>query len=69
VETLIHYPVPPHLQQAFAVLNMPEGALPLAEAMARELISLPIGPAMQSKDIEQVLEAICASLQAERSGS
>ena len=44
VGTVIHYPIPPHRQQAYAYLRIMTGALPTAEAMATEVLSLPIGP-------------------------
>jgi dTDP-4-amino-4,6-dideoxygalactose transaminase len=44
IETLIHYPIPPHLQQAYRTLGFREGAFPIAEALARTELSLPIGP-------------------------
>lgn len=46
IATLIHYPVPPHLQRAYAHLHMSEGDLPVTEAIHREVVSLPIGPHM-----------------------
>ncbi len=51
VGTLIHYPIPPHLQQAYAELALDAGSYPIAEAMAREVLSLPMGPHL---DIEQL---------------
>jgi dTDP-4-amino-4,6-dideoxygalactose transaminase len=44
VGTLIHYPTPPHLQQAYAGMGLRAGAHPIAERMARDVISLPMGP-------------------------
>ena len=44
VGTIIHYPVPPHLQDAYASLGLQPGSLPIAERLAREVISLPMGP-------------------------
>ncbi len=44
VGSLIHYPIPPHLQQAYADAGYSQGAFPLAEAMADEVLSLPMGP-------------------------
>ncbi|WP_417808822.1 DegT/DnrJ/EryC1/StrS family aminotransferase [Thioclava sp.] len=46
VGTLIHYPIPPHLQEAYAELNTAPEALPLAKQLAGEVLSLPIGPQM-----------------------
>jgi dTDP-4-amino-4,6-dideoxygalactose transaminase len=44
VGTLIHYPVPPHMQAAYAGLGIAPGALPIARNLADEALSLPIGP-------------------------
>lgn len=44
VGTLIHYPVPPHLQQAYAGMNLRAGDFPLAERMAQQVLSLPMWP-------------------------
>jgi dTDP-4-amino-4,6-dideoxygalactose transaminase len=58
IETLIHYPTPCHLQPAFAHLGMGEGALPVAEALAREVLSLPMWPQMPVDDVDTVADAI-----------
>jgi dTDP-4-amino-4,6-dideoxygalactose transaminase len=44
VGTLIHYPIPPHLQQAYASDGYAQGRFPIAERMAQKVLSLPIGP-------------------------
>lgn len=54
IETLIHYPVPPHLQPAYATLGMLRGSFPLAEAMANEVLSLPMGPHTAADTPERV---------------
>lgn len=48
VGTLIHYPVPPHLQQAYQNLHLRPGDFPLAERMAGQVLSLPIWPQLDS---------------------
>ncbi len=55
VSTLIHYPVPPHKQQAYAGLN--EMSLPLTEQIHEEVLSLPIGPTMSDEDANAVIAA------------
>jgi dTDP-4-amino-4,6-dideoxygalactose transaminase len=52
--TLIHYPVPPHLQQAYVEMGLGVGAFPLAEQMANEILSLPIGPHLAATSIEAI---------------
>jgi dTDP-4-amino-4,6-dideoxygalactose transaminase len=44
IGTMIHYPIPPHLQPAYAELGYGAGAFPLTEAIHREVLSLPMGP-------------------------
>jgi dTDP-4-amino-4,6-dideoxygalactose transaminase len=60
IGTLIHYPLPPHLQQAYKELALPEGTFPITEAIHREVISLPMGPHLASGDAEKVIEGIHA---------
>lgn len=54
VGTLIHYPVPPHRQEAYASAGFRPEAFPLAARLASEVLSLPIGPHFSAKSIEQV---------------
>jgi dTDP-4-amino-4,6-dideoxygalactose transaminase len=61
IQTLIHYPVPPHLQQAYADMNVPRGSLPIAERLAGTVLSLPVGPHMSDAEVEQVVQAVLAS--------
>lgn len=58
VETLIHYPTPPHLQEAYAALGFRRGAFPIAERMAETLLSLPIGPAMGDEQVDRVIACL-----------
>lgn len=44
IETLIHYPIPPHMQTAYADLQLQADALPIAKQLSTEILSLPIGP-------------------------
>lgn len=60
IGTLIHYPVPPHLQKAYSGFSLPEGGLPLAEKLASETLSLPIGPHISIDSIALVSAAIKA---------
>lgn len=61
IDTLIHYPIPPHLQQAYRDLDLVPGALPIAERLADEVLSLPIGPHLSSGQVERVIEAVAAA--------
>jgi dTDP-4-amino-4,6-dideoxygalactose transaminase len=58
VQTIIHYPIPPHLSGAYADLGFKPGALLVAETIAREVLSLPIGPHMASGSLDAVSEAL-----------
>jgi len=58
ISTMIHYPIPPHLQQAYSGLGYEEGACPIAEAIHGEVLSLPIGPQMPGGGIESVSRAL-----------
>ena len=58
VQTLIHYPVPPHRQRAYAELGLAAGSLPIAERLAERLLSLPIGPHMSDAQVGRVIEAV-----------
>lgn len=61
VQTLIHYPIPPHRQQAYAGQGLAEGSLPIAERLAKTVLSLPIGPHLEMSDAERVAEAVRAA--------
>lgn len=58
IQTLIHYPKPPHLQDAYRDLGLSEGALPIAERLARQCLSLPIGPHLGIEGAKKVVEAV-----------
>ena len=54
VQTLIHYPVPPHLSGAYADAQLPLGCLPIAEALAATVLSLPLGPHTRPEQADYV---------------
>jgi len=56
VTTLIHYPIPPHLQTAYH--GEQRGKYPVAESLAREVLSLPIGPHLRDEDARTVVEVL-----------
>jgi dTDP-4-amino-4,6-dideoxygalactose transaminase len=58
IGTLVHYPIPPHLQPAYADMEYRAGAFPLAEGMAEEVLSLPMWPGMTNVQLNAVVEAI-----------
>jgi dTDP-4-amino-4,6-dideoxygalactose transaminase len=58
VQTGIHYPIPVHLQKAYLDPRYGEGSFPVAEAAAREVLSLPLYPEMERRQMETVCEAV-----------
>lgn len=58
IETLIHYPVAPHLQGAYEEMALGEGSLPISESIHREVISLPIGPHLSGEEVSYVIECL-----------
>ena len=58
VKALIHYPIPPHLQQCYARLGHSRGEFPVSERFADEELSLPIYVGMPEKDVDQVIAAV-----------
>jgi dTDP-4-amino-4,6-dideoxygalactose transaminase len=58
IQTGIHYPIPVHLQPAYADLGYGPGAFPQAEAAAKEVLSLPLYPELSSQAVAQVAEAV-----------
>lgn len=58
IGTLIHYPVPPHLQTAYSELNMFQGTFSITEAVHQEILSLPMGPHMKRQEAEIVIERV-----------
>ena len=66
IETGIHYPIPLHLQKAFAGAGYQRGDFPACETAAEEVLSLPMFPTIQREQQERVVEqvACCADLRA-----
>ncbi len=58
IGTLIHYPIPPHLQKAYSHLGFKQGSFPIAENIANSCLSLPLWPGMKEADVEYVTEHI-----------
>jgi dTDP-4-amino-4,6-dideoxygalactose transaminase len=57
VDTLIHYPIPPHLQAAYAHLAHGKGTLPIAERIHSSVFSLPMGPHLGEENASKVIAA------------
>lgn len=58
IQTLIHYPIPPHLQNAYRELNFKRGDFPICEGIANTCLSLPIWPGLQNDQINYVIDSI-----------
>jgi len=59
----IHYPTPVHLTPAFRSLGYPEGAFPVAERLAGEILSLPLFAEITVEQQERVVSVLAAALQ------
>lgn len=60
VQTIIHYPNPPHLQDAYAELGIPAGTFPRAERLAKRTLSLPMYPELRDNQIAYVAQQVKA---------
>lgn len=62
IGTVCHYPIPPHHQECYAqaAWNVPRLSLPITEQLAREELSLPMGPAITREEAAQVVEVLSA---------
>jgi len=58
VGTLIHYPTPPHLSPAYSDLGYGPGAFPISERLAKEVLSIPMGPYLAEEQIGVVVQAV-----------
>jgi dTDP-4-amino-4,6-dideoxygalactose transaminase len=62
IGTLIHYPVPPHLQEAYGYLNMKPGSFPVSESIATESLSLPIYPGLSADQVDYVCDKLVETI-------
>lgn len=58
VQTMIHYPISPHMQPAYINLGYGSGSFPISEKMHETVLSLPIGPSITTSQVEQVIHAV-----------
>ena len=64
IGTLIHYPIPLHLQPAFAALGGKPGDLPIAEQASNEILSLPLYPELDDETVRRVADAVRSAARA-----
>jgi dTDP-4-amino-4,6-dideoxygalactose transaminase len=58
IGTLIHYPIPPHLQEAYEPLAFSKGDFPIAELIADSCLSLPVWPGMNEAMVNEIATCI-----------
>lgn len=58
IETMIHYPVAPHMQECYAHLGFGEGSFPISERIHREALSLPLWPGMKNEQIQYIIDSV-----------
>ena len=58
IQTIIHYPIPPHLAVCYKYLNLGKGSFPIAEEASEEVLSLPIFNGMLTAEINYVIQTI-----------
>jgi UDP-2-acetamido-2-deoxy-ribo-hexuluronate aminotransferase len=61
IPTMIYYPIPLHLQEAFKYLGHSEGDFPLSEQVAKEIFSVPMHPYLEEKDIDTICGVILSA--------
>jgi dTDP-4-amino-4,6-dideoxygalactose transaminase len=59
IDTLIHYPIPVHLQKAYEKLGYQKGDFSVTEQFAEEILSLPMHPYLENKDVKYICQKIC----------
>ncbi|EOS30670.1 hypothetical protein C807_02211 [Lachnospiraceae bacterium 28-4] len=58
IGTIIHYPIPPHLSEAYRYLGIPKGSLPITERYAETVLSIPLYNGMTSEEQAYVIDAM-----------
>ncbi len=58
IQTIIHYPIPPHFSGAYQVMGFGVGSFPIAERLASEVLSLPISPHHTREQIDYVMQSL-----------
>ncbi len=58
IETIIHYPIPIHLQEAYTDLLLKRDSFPITEMLANEILSLPLHPELLNEDIDYIISKV-----------
>lgn len=58
INTIIHYPIPPHLSEAYAYLGLSKGSLPITEELCNTVLSLPMYNGMTDEEQQYVIDAV-----------
>lgn len=58
IHTMIHYPIPPHLSEAYRYLGVEKGTFPVTEQYAKEVLSLPLYNGMDEAEVMQVIKTL-----------
>ena len=58
IGTIIHYPIPPHLSEAYQYLEIQEGTLPVTEKYAKTVLSIPLYNGMTEDELEHIIKVI-----------
>lgn len=58
IGTMVHYPIPPHLQESYGDLGFKRGDFPLTEQIADTALSLPLWPGLETEEVTRVCNAI-----------
>lgn len=58
IGTIVHYPIPPHLSEAYSYLGFKEGAFPVTEQYAEEVLSIPMYNGMTKEEQEYVIQSL-----------
>ena len=58
IGTIIHYPIPPHLSEAYQYLKIPKGSLPVTEKYAESVLSIPLYYGMTEEEQTYVIKAL-----------
>ena len=58
IPSMVYYPVPLHLQKAYAQSNVPEGSFPVAEQLAKEVLSLPMHTELNTQELTFIVQTI-----------